>query len=228
MKNLIRGHTLLVMLAVACLLLAGACGTQDKVARQTETATEKEMESQSKTISMASMDSLLHNYRSLQEEMTLLKATYAEPVPQEEAKVTIPTQNLLDLPDGAKYGASYGRATVEAERSGDNIIVTGRCDSIARRCEYYERHAFRLQNTVDSLQTTIAHLESQLSLMKFERDSTAFQNSFESHESKPPRTGGKWLAAGVLLGMVLAVAFRLLWTRFNAGNFIRKAISKIV
>lgn len=228
MKNHIRGHALPVIL-VAFLLLASACGTQNKAVRQTAASNAMETEeSLSRKTSMTSMDSLLLNYQNLQEEVTLLKAAYAEPIPKEEAKVTIPTQNLLELPDGAKYGASYGRATVEAERNGDNIIVTGRCDSIARRCEYYERHAFRLQNTVDSLKATIVYLESQLSHKTFERDSTAFQSTFESKESAPPRTGVRLFIFGFLLGMVLNVACRLLWKRFNVGNFIKKQISKIV
>lgn len=226
MKNLIRGHTLPVILVA--LLLMGACGTQNKAARHTEAAGEMETKSLSKATSAMSMDSLLHNYQNLQEEVMFLKAAYAEPIPQEEAKVTIPTQNLLGLPDGAKYGATSGRATVEAERSGDEIIVTGRCDSISRRCEYYERQAFRLRDTVDSLKSTIVHLESKLSEMTFERDSIAFQNSFESRETKPPRTGGKWFIFALLLGIALTVICRLLWKRVNAGNIIKKAISKII
>lgn len=175
-----------------------------------------------------SEDNLLRNYQTRLEEAILQKMKYAEPIPPEEARMTIPTRNLLDLPDGAKYGTSSGRATVEAERSGDNIVLTGRCDSIARRCEFYERHVFRQQDTIDALKSAITRLEDQLYRKTFERDSIASQMTFESRRSKPPRTGGKWFLFGFLSGIAITVAGRLLWNRFNVGNLVKKAISKIL
>ena len=37
--------------------------------------------------------------------------------------MTIPTQSLLDLPDGAKYSAQNGRASIEAERQGTEYAL---------------------------------------------------------------------------------------------------------
>ncbi|MGN1211755.1 MAG: hypothetical protein ACI4TM_08710 [Candidatus Cryptobacteroides sp.] len=160
--------------------------------------------------------------------MTLLKATYAEAIPQAEAQMTIPTQNLMDLPEGAKYGTSNGRATVEVEKQGDKIVATSRCDSIARRCEFYERQAFRQQSTIDSLKSTILALNDQIHQMSFEDSLKASQSSFESQETKPPRTGGKWFAVGLAIGIALTVVLQLLWKRFDAGNLIKRIISKII
>ena len=55
-------------------------------------------------------------------------------IPESEAKVDVPIQNLLNLPDGAGYTAKDGQASVSVQRHGDNITVTGKCDSIARQC----------------------------------------------------------------------------------------------
>lgn len=61
-----------------------------------------------------------------------------EPIPAQEAALTIPFQNLLDLPEGAGYRHRDGRASVDIRRQGDSLTVTGHCDSLMRRCLFYE------------------------------------------------------------------------------------------
>lgn len=63
-----------------------------------------------------------------------ITALTREGIPESEAKVDVPIQNLLNLPDGAGYTAKDGQASVSVQRHGDNITVTGKCDSIARQC----------------------------------------------------------------------------------------------
>ena len=93
MKAFIRGKTLLLM-AVA--LLSVACGPTSRTATYQQTDTNQDYMQQAvseKTGNMA-MDSLLYSFRSLQEEMTELRETFSETIPQSLAQVTIPTQDL--------------------------------------------------------------------------------------------------------------------------------------
>ena len=52
--------------------------------------------------------------------------------------LTISVDSLLRLPEGAAYRRSNERAHVEASRKGGVIYITGTCDSLQRRVEYYE------------------------------------------------------------------------------------------
>ena len=150
MKNLIMGKTLLILAVVAVTIMS--CGPSSKLTsyQQTQTDYLDQTQVQVAQVEKAAFDSLLYNYQNLQLEMTELKATFAESIPAVTAQLTIPTQSLIDLPDGAKFGESSGRATVEAIRQGDHIVLTGRCDSVARQCAVLERRTTRQQNTIDS------------------------------------------------------------------------------
>lgn len=50
----------------------------------------------------------------------------------------LPVDSLLKLPEGAAYRESNQRAHVEATQKGGVIYITGTCDSLQRRAEYYE------------------------------------------------------------------------------------------
>lgn len=51
--------------------------------------------------------------------------------------LTIPVDSLPALPEGASYHGRSGQAGIEVCRQGDQIRVTGTCDSLEREVEYY-------------------------------------------------------------------------------------------
>jgi hypothetical protein len=53
--------------------------------------------------------------------------------------LTVPVQNLLDLPAGASFSEKSGRANVSVKKDGDSIRIVASCDSLQALCEYYER-----------------------------------------------------------------------------------------
>ena len=113
------------MLLVSCATSRTTSTLQEESlqeARQTERAEE---------VAAATLDEQRHNVQQTQTDVLTTKHLFAESIPSEQTSLEIPTQNLLNLPEGAKYGTHSGRASVEAERRGDNIVVTGKCDSIA-------------------------------------------------------------------------------------------------
>ena len=131
MKNRIRGIPLVLLLVA---VLMAACGTiKNTMSEQTSSLEQSSSSTQLEAQAAAVHDVQLHTQEQMQAEQTTTLREYAEPVPEEQTDMTIPMQNLLDLPDGAKYSAQNGRASVEAEKHGDKIVVRGRCDSIARR-----------------------------------------------------------------------------------------------
>lgn len=227
MRNHIRGLTALL---VACALLSVACGTSKKAATysQENSRLQEALQSQTEQVAKAVTDSVQYRFQNLQREMTELKATFAEQIPMIQAQETIPMRSLLDLPEGAKYGAKYGRASVEALRQGDNIVLTGRCDSVARQCTVYELQTFRQKSTIDSLNAVVDNLHSRLSQMAFESESNANKSVLESRKDDPPRRNGKWFFAGVVIGTAGGVAAQWLWKRFSLGTIIKGLFTKIL
>ena len=138
--------------------------------------------------------------------------------------MTIPTQNLLDLPDGAKYSAQNGRASIEAERQGDKIVVRGRCDSIARRCTYFENRVFRQRVLIDSL--TVRLDEMQAYQARADSLLAAVSAAYHAAEytKKPPSGWYWWLLVGFLAGGAASA-----WlTKTNPLKAIVKLIKNIV
>lgn len=223
MKNLIKGKTLLILAAVA--FLSVACGPSSKLTayQQTQTDSQSLVQAQAVQAEKAAFDSLLYSYQNLQLEMTELKATFEQSIPAAQAQVTIPMQSLTDLPEGAKFGESSGRATVEAVRFGDNIILTGRCDSVARQCAVLERKTTRQQNTIDSLSKALQYKDSELSQLAVKLNSNSVQTASAVEETrKPPRKIGGWFVAGTALGLAGGAGANLLWKRFNVGSMVKR------
>lgn len=231
MKNHIMGMTILL---VAAALLAVACGTTNKTARygQEESRLQEALQAQTAQVAKAVTDSVQYSIRNLQEEMTELKATFAEQIPMTQAQETIPVQNLIDLPEGAKYGAAYGRASVEALKQGDNIVLTGRCDSVARQCTVYERQTFRQRNTIDSLNAVIDNLHSKLVQKAYEEvwdtGSTVVETAETATAAAPKPHRWRWLLGGAVFGIAASVTAGLLWKRFSLGKVIKGLISKLI
>ena len=208
MKNRIRGIPLVVLLAA---LLMAACGAiKNTTSEQTASSEQSSFGVQLEAQAAAVRDTHRHVQQQTQTDSTTTRREYAEPVPEERTDMTIPTQSLLDLPDGAKFGARNGRASIEAERQGDKIVVRGRCDSIARRCTYFENRVFRQRVLIDSLTARLDEMQ-------------AYQRTVE-RTKRPPATWYRWLLAGFLAG---GTATALL-TKTNPLKSIVKLIKNIV
>ena len=133
------------------MLLASCATSRTTSTLQEATLQEAHQSERAEEVAAATLDEQRHNVQQTQTDVLTTKQLFAEPIPSEQTSLEIPTQNLLNLPEGAKYGTHSGRASVEAERRGDNIVVTGKCDSIARRCVYFESQVFRQREVIDSL-----------------------------------------------------------------------------
>ena len=225
MRNLITGRTFL-LLAAALLSVACAPGKKLTSYQRTDMSMTAVLE-QAGQYETALSDSLRRMHQNELLETAETKLAFAEPIPAAQVQMTIPTRSLLDLPEGAMFGNSSGRAGVEARRQGDNIIFTSRCDSISRRCTLLERQTFRQRNTIDSLQEAIER-NSGLSKMTYERSSNAARKASGQVERKaPPARRGSWFAAGAVLGIAGGAGAQLLWKRYGVGSLIKGIFTKI-
>ena len=222
MKNRIRGIPLVLLLVA---LLTAACGAVKNTASEQAISTQSALRNaELEARAAAAHDVQRHAQEQMLAEQTTTRREYAESVPEESATATIPTQNLLNLPDGAKYSAQNGRASVEAERRGDNIIVRGRCDSIARRCTYFENRVFRQRVLIDSLTGRLE--EMQVYRARADSLLAAVSAAYHAaeHTEKPPATWYRWLLAGFLAGGTASA----LLTKTNPLKSIVKLIKNIV
>lgn len=222
MKNRIRGIPLVLLLVA---VLMAACGAiKNTTSAQTSLLQQSNSSAQLEAQAAAVHDTHRHVQEQTQTDSTMTRREYAEPVPEERTDMTIPTQNLLDLPDGAKYSAQNGRASIEAERQGDKIVVRGRCDSIARRCTYFENRVFRQRVLIDSL--TVRLDEMQAYQARADSLLAAVSAAYHAAErtEKPPSTWYRWLLAGFLAGGAASA----LLTKTNPLKAIVKLIKSIV
>lgn len=228
MRKTIRGLPLTLMLLLVTLCLV-ACGPT-KVATTSKSVMTEEVAQQ--VASAAAQDEVAHaEQQSTQQQVeiqqTTTKQEATEAVPAETSSLTVPTQNLLDLPEGASYNASNGRSSVEAKREGNNIKITGKCDSLARRIKSFEQTVFRQCSTIDSLSNVI--LTQQRAIAEYEAAETARSGTTEEVEQtvKKPSNWHKWLFGGVLLGVALSIAACVLWERTRFGLIVKTVINKI-
>lgn len=198
MKNRIRGIPLALLLAV---LLMAACAATKNAASEQATSTQSTFwDTQLEVQGAAVHDARRHAQEQMQAEQTTTRQEYSEPVPEESATTTIPTSSLLNLPDGAKFGAQHGRASVEAERQGDEIIVRGKCDSIARRCTYFENSVFRQRILIDSLTARLDEMQAYRARADSLLEAVSAAYHAAEHTEKPPSTWGRWFLLGLLAG----------------------------
>lgn len=222
MKNRIRGIPLVLLLVV---LLTAACGAiKNTASEQTVTSQQSSLSAQLEAQAAAACDVQQRAQEQMQAEQTTTLREYAEPVPVESATTTIPTQSLLDLPDGAKYSAQNGRASVEAERRGDHIIVRGRCDSIARRCTYFENRVFRQRVLIDSLTSRLNEMQAYRARADSLQAAVSAAYHAAEHTEKPSSVWYRWLLIGFLAGGAVSA----LLTKTNPLKAIVKLIKNIV
>lgn len=76
-------------------------------------------------------------------------------VPRSQAFLLLKPENMARMPEGSKYTAHNGQASVEAWQKGDTLFVTAVCDSLQLLVEsqYYEIK--RLQRTVNEKEGVI-------------------------------------------------------------------------
>lgn len=122
-----------------------------------------------------------------------VRQTWTETVPQEEAKLEIPLAELADLPEKAEYRAKNGRASATVQNKGGTIVVYATCDSLQRRCEYYERQMASYKNA----------LEQQKNETKTEKE----------RSSNPWKTFLIAFIVGVATGIVLTITTKRIWQK---------------
>ena len=139
-------------------------------------------------------------------------AITAQPIAEDIAVVDIPVSAVVELPDGASYTASEGRATAQVTRTGDNIKVKARCDSVARLCEIYRYIALDYMSTNDSLRKEIAKLDVKRQQL---------QEALNEQKKSPPNYALAWLLipAAILCAGLLITVFKLFKRNKNGrGN----------
>lgn len=198
MKNRIRGATLVLI----TLVLTGCAMTRLSKSQQSSKRVGMEKKEVVAVESEKQAGMTARKTEERQREQTTIVQT-REMIPASETNVEIPIQSLLDLPDGAGYTSKDGQASVGVQKHGDNISVTGKCDSIARQCLYYEREVFRQRGKLDSLKQVLSSarvLDSQK-----EEFHEAGDNTIQDVKKKSPATWYKWLLAGCVAGLLLAL-----------------------
>ena len=210
MRNPIRGATPALILIITVFILTGCATVKSTGNRQSHTLTGRMKSGTTAGATGERSDVTARRTGELLQGQTTSALTL-ERIPASEATVDVPIQNLLDLPEGAGYTARDGRARVSVQRHGDNIAVTGECDSIARRCLFYEREAFRQRGEADSLKQVISRMEQASS--RSDETCRAESDAVETERKKTPSTWYKWLLAGFVGGLSLTSPLKKLKNR---------------
>lgn len=212
------------------ILLAVSCGPASKTATRLLTSEDLDTMAQvrAERVHHASADGLAVSSRILQEEMRGLTQTALEMVPASQVSLTIQAQDLVDLPEGAKYGATEGRATVEVQRVGNTYVATSKCDSIARQCVRYESTIRRQNTSIDSLNSVISDLRSKYTQMALEaRSNRTASTVIEAGTKSPWDKKWKLFAFGAIIGMAALAGGQILWKRNKIGHCLRKLITNL-
>lgn len=222
MKNQIRA-ILLVQLLVALLMVS--CGvTRNSSSEQTIASLRSSRNLQFEAQAAVALDVQRHAQEQMQAEQTTTRRDYTEPVPEQTVTTTIPMSNLLNLPAGAKYSAQTGRASVEAERQGDKIIVRGKCDSIARRSSYFENRVFRQRTLIDSLAARLDEAADYRTRTDSLLAAMSAAHHADEHTEKSPSMWHRWLLVGFLAGGAVSA----LLTKTNPLKAFVSLIKRIV
>lgn len=113
------------------------------------------------------------------------KQVTLSPVPAAVASLRLAAASLPDLPPGLPITSRNGRAEVKAQRSGDSIIITATCDSLARQIEIVEEQLWQMTRQAETY-------KSQLEQTVKRRSNAVL-------------TALKWLFAGLAAGVILTI-----------------------
>ena len=152
---------------------------------------------------------------SQSEEISVQRGVRSEGIPPRTASVTVTEENLRNLPEGAAYTARDGSLTLEARREGEIFRITARCDSLARRIEYYEATSVRQSRQVDSLERCLTEAREAYGLLADISSAEQVQTLVE--RTRSPAHRGAWMLFGIILG-----AFGGWWA--HKTDFLRKLI----
>lgn len=134
-------------------------------------------------------------------------------IAEESARLGLPIRNLLDLPEGAGYVSRQGRAGIELRRNGDNIEVTGHCDSINRLYMYYLNESMEQTLEIDSLHRELAW-QREISDARAAELRT-LQEKADEKTDRPSQTCHWWTIAGFAAGLLCASPARKLINRIK-------------
>lgn len=201
MRNRIQGWTPVVILFLAVQLLTSCNAAKQSRSRQTQVSALEEKKTDSAAVLTDRSEMTAQKIQDYQTDRRSMGVTQ-ETVPEQEANLTIPLQNLLNLPDGAGYTKKDGRASVDLRRSGDHLVATGHCDSLARLCLFYEEEVFRKQTREDSLEHKISSMEAE----RRQSEMTAKMENLQSQtiKKKPPAVWYLWLLTGMAAGVLIS------------------------
>ena len=130
-------------------------------------------------------------------------------VPMSKVSLTIATDSLRSLPNGASYSERSGQASIKLTRlpatstTPERIYVYASCDSLELQCERYERQIRNLRSEYSELQS---EMQSHLA-------TTASQHTEQLE--KPPNgivRALKWFFIGLVSGILCTIVFRFLIT----------------
>ncbi len=138
--------------AMSVLLALGSCGAPKETVTSCRSLSVGEVKSAGMTDSVMQTDvTVTQSRHSVNGTARTTVMEQSQTVPESSATLTVTMTNLRDLPEGASYRASDGRAGIELMRHGDEICATGHCDSVSRLYRYYFDMNLRQSETVDSL-----------------------------------------------------------------------------
>ncbi len=122
-----------------------------------------------------------------------VRQTWAESIPQAEAKLEVSLEELSRLPAAAEYRAKSGRASATVQNKGGTIVVYATCDSLQRQCERYERE-----------------MASYKSALEEQKNGERMENE---QRSTPIRKLLIAFIVGVATGTVTTIITRKIWQR---------------
>lgn len=203
----------MLMLIVLATLLTTGCASTRKAEIATELARSSTAAAEYRDTLEKEEMSIATTMRSEQKEELTRYAITTEGVAAESAMLTAPIQSLHNLPEGAGYAAREGRAGIEVRRRGDNIEVTGHCDSINRLCLQYQEMSMEQIYRADSLELELLWLKEE------NRVQTSELNSLQAERAKarekPPARGHWWALAGFAAGLMCSWPARKLKNRIR-------------
>lgn len=208
MKTRIRG-TFLMITAMSVLLALGSCGAPKETVTSCRSLSVGEVKSAGMTDSVMQTDvTVTQSRHSVNGTARTTVMEQSQTVPESSATLTVTMTNLRDLPEGASYRASDGRAGIELMRHGDEIYATGHCDSVSRLYRYYFDMNLRQSETVDSLMWELDR--SRVKQAALARELAGLKAGEAVSESRPACRWPLWFISGFVAGLA-------------AGFLIRKA-----
>lgn len=191
-----------VPLLMVVMLTMSGCGATKKQS-SSESRSELSQNHESRVDHREASSDQLFNILNAATQQSRKSLLLQEEIPAAKAVVTIPLNNLINLPPGAGYTArsENGRASLELTRDGDHIVATSRCDSIARRCLYMECEVFRQRTQIDSLTKTLSG--QTVAIHRADSLLASHATSETSLIEKPPIFRWfNWFSIGVLTGVM--------------------------